>query len=238
MATDIGAAWETYTARSVFLMSDFLRIGVELDDDDCAELYGAGTKADGRSLSWRSETLKSVLASLLLIDLGSLLEEGLDVALVGQPAPSEKRWDRDLFGKLRWAREVHVLPSFEFDELDALRDERNRVAHDRYTMPWGKLRGREFFVRRQFAAWGLIPDVEAFNATLDIGHWQDFPKHWKREIRAGVASISRTRAWGFTMTETANKEPGVARPEDSHAFGNDEQPPRWSTTPPRDDDGR
>jgi len=208
MPTDIKATWETYTARSVFLMSDFLRIGVDLDDEDCAKIYGAGTKADGRSLSWRSVTVKSVVASLLLVDLGSILEDALDVVLAGKPAPSEKGWRRDLFGKLRWAREVGILPSFEFERLDAVRDERNRVAHDRYTMDGMKLREHEHFVRKQLDAWALIPDVPMFRATLDIHDWEDQAKHWKREIWAGVESSSRTRAWGFTVTDVKARQYG------------------------------
>lgn len=133
---------------------------------------------------------------------------------------------------------VGILPDFEFDRLDALRNERNRVAHDRHTMEWGKLRGHEFFVHRQLDAWGLIPDVETYNATLNIGDWQEHPKHWKREIWAGVHSSSSTRAWGFTLTETANTGPGIDRPEDSNAFGCGEEPAQWDTMCPPDDDAR
>jgi hypothetical protein len=236
MATDIKAAWETYTARSVFLISDILRIGLELDDEDCAELYGADTKADGRSLSWRSETLKSVLASLLLIDLASLLEEALDVVLDGKPAPSDRNWRRGLAGKLKWARELGIL--LDFADLDALKDERNKVAHERYTMTWTRLRGRESIVRRQLDAWSLIPNVDTFNATLSVGDWQGSSKHWKREIWAGVESWERTRAWGLTITETANKGPDVARPEHARAFGHDETSAEWYTLEPPDADGK
>ncbi|MBV1861792.1 MAG: hypothetical protein KUG77_25455, partial [Nannocystaceae bacterium] len=231
MTTDIRASWESYLARQTLLLSDFVRIGHDVDAEDLEQEDATDLAL---SVSWRSETLKSILASLLLIDLASILDEALEAVLDGKPAPAPEHRGRTLHRRLLHARHLGLL--LDFDSLDALRGLRNSAAHERHRLKRFELRGHQLAVRRQLAAWGMIDDSADFHAAAGVGEWKEVGPGWEREVWAGADDAERRRAWGFTITERAQRGTGIERPEEARVRSLGETEPEWYAEEPGESD--
>jgi hypothetical protein len=178
-------AWSAFRARTVFLSSSSL-------------VVSAFHTRDGNSQTFHSAAVTEQLATLLLIDLVSLLDEALEAKLGSTKGTFAKKLDE--------ANNRRLL--LDFGALDAIRVRRNEAAHEAKGLFFDELEPLVSSVEDQLLDWKLItsrPDY-IFAATTPA-EWtkgvdaQGQPT-FQRMVEIGVVDrVTHAREWGYEVTE-------------------------------------